>query len=62
MNAKSQSTEKIELFSEGTSDSQHLRYEIMATANHQYVKILIFNVLDTKFWIEEDNDLHKNHV
>ena len=48
----------VELFSQGTVDSQNLRYKTLATADYEHVSILSFSVLDLKFLMEEDDDLH----
>ena len=62
MNVESQGTEQVKLFSQGTSDAQNLRYETLAAANYEYVKISSFAMLDMKFWMNEDDDLHTNHI
>ena len=57
LNVKCQRTEKIELFSKGTYDSQNLRYEALATADYEYVKISRIAVTDINLWMK-DLDLH----
>ena len=48
LNIKSQGTEKIEFFSQGTGDFQKLKYETLVTAGYEYVKNYWFAVLDDK--------------
>ena len=62
LNFKSQGTEKFEPFSQGTYDSQTLRYETLVTADYEYVKISRIAVMDIKLWLKEDLDLHRNHL
>ena len=38
-NVKSQWTKKIEVFSQGASDSNNLRYETLYIGNYEYVNI-----------------------
>ena len=56
-NFNSQVTEKFELFSKGTYDSQNLRYETVIIADYEYVKISSIAVMDIKLWMTEDLDL-----
>ena len=49
-------TEKFELFSQGTYDSQNFRYETRIIANYKYVKISRAAVTDIKLWMKEDLD------
>ena len=46
LNFKSQGTEKIELFSQGTDDSPNLRFETLVIADYEYVKIYNFTLLN----------------
>ena len=45
---KSQGTEKIELFSEGTDGSIDLKYESLISADYKYKESLAFSFLDVK--------------
>ena len=49
---------KFELFSQGTYDSQNLRYETQVIADYEYVKISRIAVMDIKLWMKKDLDLH----
>ena len=57
---KSQSTIKIEGFSQGEDNSKNLRCETLYTGECEYVNISSFAVLDIKLWLEEDDDLNRN--
>ena len=46
LNFKSQETEKIELFSQGTDDSPNLIFETLVIADYEYVKISNFTMLN----------------
>ena len=48
-------------FSRGTDDSNNLRFETLYIATYEYVNISNFAVLDKKFWLEENGDLHTDH-
>ena len=48
---------KIEVFSQGTDDSKNWRCETLYIADHEYINITSFAVLDIKLWLEEDSDL-----
>ena len=61
LNFKSQGTEKLELFFQGTYDSQNLRYETLAIADYEYVKISRIAVMDIKLRMK-DLDLHTDHL
>ena len=52
-NFKSQGTEKIQLFSQGTDGSINLRYESLFTVDDKYEEILLLAFLDVKLWLEE---------
>ena len=56
-NVKSQWTKKIEVFSQGASDSNNLRYETLYIGNHEYVNISSFSALGINLLLEEDGDL-----
>ena len=60
LNFKSQGTEKLELFFQGTYDSQNLRYETLVIADYEYVKISRIAVMDIKLRMK-DLDLHTDH-
>ena len=62
LNCKSQGTEKFEPFSQGTYDSQNLRYETLVTADYECMKIFRIAVMDMKVWTKEDLDLNANHL
>ena len=62
LNFKSQGTEKFEPLSQGTYDSQNVRYETLVIADYKYVKISRIDVMDVKLWMKEDVDLHTNHL
>ena len=49
MNIKSEGTEKIELFSQGTNVSQDLLYEAQVTDDNKLIKILSFALFGIKF-------------
>ena len=57
LSVKSQGTEKIEVFSQGTDDSKNLRCETLYTADYEHINITSFAVLDIKLRLEEDSDL-----
>ena len=59
-NVKSQWTKKIEVFSQGASDSNNLRYETLYIGNYEYVNISSFSALGINLWLEEDDDLNRN--
>ena len=61
LNFKSQGTDKHELFSQGTYDSQNSRYETLAIADYEYAKISRTAVMDMKLWMKEDLNLHTNN-
>ena len=44
---------KFELFSQGTYDSQNLRYETQVIADYEYVKISRIAVMDIKLWMKK---------
>ena len=46
LNFKSQGTEKFELFSQETHDSQNLRYKTLVIADYEYVKISRIAIMD----------------
>ena len=52
---KSQGTEKIELFSQGTDGSFNLRYESVITVDYKYKEILRIAFLDAMLWLKEDD-------
>ena len=58
---KSQRTEKLEVFSQGTDDSKNLRRETLYIGDYEYVNICSFAVLDIKLWLKEDGHLNKNN-
>ena len=63
LNVKSQGTEKIGVFSQGTEDSKHLRCETLKNGDVNifvYANICSFTVLGIKLWLEEDDDLNRN--
>ena len=53
---------KIELFSQRTDECQILRCGILATADRKYLEVSSFTVLDMKFWMKEDDNLHSDHL
>ena len=59
LNAKSQQTKKIEVFSQGTDDSKNLRCETLHIGDYEYVNVSSFVVLDIKLWLAEDDDLNR---
>ena len=59
-NIKSQWTKKIEVFSQGASDSNNLRYETLYIGHYEYVNISSFSALGINLWMEEDCDLNRN--
>ena len=61
LNFKSLGAEKFGLFSQGTYDSQNLRYETLVIDDHEYVKVSRITVMDIKLWMKENLDLHTNH-
>ena len=58
LNAKSQRTKNIDVFSQGTDDPKNLRCETMYVDDYKYVKISSFAVLGIK--LEKDADLNRN--
>ena len=62
LNFKSQGTENFELFSQGTYDSQNLRYVTLVIADYEHVKISRIAVMDIKLWMKEDLDLLTSHL
>ena len=46
LNVKSEGTKKIEVFSQGTGDSNNLRCETLYIADYEYISITSFTVLD----------------
>ena len=60
LNFKSQTTEKFELFSQGTYIFQNLRYETLVIADYEYAKIFGSAMCDMKLWLKEENILHKS--
>ena len=58
LNVKSQGTIKIEVFSQGTDDSKHLKCGTLYIADCEYKNITSFAVLDIKLWLEEDSDFN----
>ena len=48
LNFKSQGTQKIKLFSQGTYDSPNLRYETLICADYDHVKVSCHALLDMK--------------
>ena len=60
LNVKSQRTNKIEVFSQGTDDPKNLRRETLYNGDYEYVSISSFSVLGIKLWLEEDGDLNRN--
>ena len=61
LNVKSQRTNKIEVFSQGTDDSRNLRCGTLSIGDYEYVNISSFAVLGIKSWLEEDGDLNRNY-
>ena len=59
-NIKSQWTKKIEVFSQGASDSNNLRCETLYIGNYEYVNISSFSALGINLWLKEDGDLNRN--
>ena len=59
-NVKSEWTKKIDIFSQGASDSNNLRYETLYIGDYEYVNITSFSALDINLWLEEDGDLKRN--
>ena len=59
-NVKSQWTKKVEVFSQGASDSNNLRYETLYVGNYEYVNISSFSALGINLWLEEDGALNRN--
>ena len=59
-NVKSQLTKKVEVFSQGTYDSKHLRCETLYIGDYENVNISSFAVLGIKLWLEENGDLSRN--
>ena len=57
---KSQTTEKIEFFSQGIGDSHNLMFETLVNADHEYLKISRSTLLDIKLWMKDD-DLLTDH-
>ena len=62
LNFKSQGTENFEVFSQGTYDSQNLRYGTLVIVDYECVKISRISVMDIKLWMKEHLDLHTNHL
>ena len=62
LNVKSQQTKKIEVFSQGTDDSNNLRCETLYIGDYEYVNISSFAVLGIELWLEEDGDLIRNDL
>ena len=52
--------EKIEVFSQGTSDSKNLRCETLFIGNYEYVNFSGFAVFGITLWLEEDGDLNRH--
>ena len=48
LNFKSQGTQKIKLFSQGTYDSPNLRYETLIRSDYDHVKVSCHALLDMK--------------
>ena len=61
LNVKSQGTEKIDVFSQGTDDIKKLRYETLYVADYKYVNISSYAVLDIKLWLEPDSNIDTDH-
>ena len=61
LNIKSQRTEKIEVFSQGTDDSKNLRCETLYIGDYEYVNISSFAVLGIELWLEDDSDLNRKY-
>ena len=55
---KSQGTEKIKFFSQGTDDSQHLKYESLVVADYDCVKFSSLKVLRIKLQLKEGDNLY----
>ena len=60
LNVKSQWTEKIEIFSQGTDDSKRLRCKTLYVGDYEYVDNSSFAVLGIKLWLGGDGDLNRN--
>ena len=54
-NFKSQGTEKFELFSQGTYDSQNLRNETLVIADYDNEIVFRFAMFDMMLWPKEEN-------
>ena len=48
----------MKFFSEGTNDSQNLRYKTLLIADNDYLKSSIFAVLGRKLWLKENDEIH----
>ena len=62
VNFKYQRTEKFELSSLRIYNSQKLRHEALIIADYECVYISGIAVINLKFWMKEDLDLHTNHL
>ena len=61
LSVKSQGAKQSRFPPQETDDSKNLRCETLYTADHEYINITSFAVLDIKLWLEEDSDLDTDH-
>ena len=47
---------------QGTDNFNNVKCEALYIADHKYVKISSFPVLDIKLWLEEDSDLDTGNL
>ena len=57
---KSQWTKIIEVFSQGTDDSNNLRCETLYIDDYEYANTSRFAALGVKLWLDEDGVLNRN--
>ena len=50
----------MEIFSQGTHDSENLRCETLYIGDYENVNLSSFAVFGIKLWLEEDGDFNRN--
>ena len=61
LHVESRGTERIKFFSQGTNDSQDLRYGRLIIADYDCVKSPGLIVFRSKLWLKEGGKLHRDH-
>ncbi len=62
LNFKSQGTEKIELFSQGTDEGPNLIFETLGIADYEYVKNSNITMLNITLWAFKVRKVEKSKV